>query len=74
MMPISRDALVGPHMLETLARIHADAGEPDQAIDVIEQLLGMACRISVPLLRVDPRWDPLRSHPRFQKLVSGNAA
>ncbi|MCI0606301.1 hypothetical protein L0156_25220 [bacterium] len=24
---------------------------------------------SVPMLRIDPTWDPLRNHPRFQELL-----
>jgi len=30
---------------------------------------GRPSKILVPLLRLDPPWDPLHDHPRFQKLL-----
>jgi hypothetical protein len=39
------------------------------AIDQLEFLLSVPGETSVPLLRLDPAWDPLRNHPRFKKLV-----
>jgi hypothetical protein len=29
----------------------------------------MAGWFSVPLLELDPRWDPLRDHPGYRQLV-----
>jgi hypothetical protein len=29
----------------------------------------MPAPISPPLLRIDPKWAPLRSHPRFRQLA-----
>ena len=40
--------------------------EADRALDLIDKLLMMPCELSVGLLRLDPVWDPLRDHPRFQ--------
>ncbi len=31
--------------------------------------LGPAGEMSVPLLRLDPVWDPWRDHARFKKLI-----
>jgi hypothetical protein len=47
-------------------------GEHDGAIDQIEYLLSVPGEMSIPLLRLDPAWDPLRDHPRFQKLVEAD--
>ena len=30
-------------------------------------------QVSRPLLRIDPRWDPLRDDPRFNRLLSAPA-
>ncbi len=51
--------------------IDAFQGEKDAAIDELERLLSIPSPLSVPLLRLDPIWDPLRHHPQFQRLVDG---
>ncbi len=56
-------------MLEDVARIYVMVGEFDAAIDQLEFLLSSPGEMSIPLLRLDPAWDPLRNHPRFKKLV-----
>ncbi len=50
-----------------LAWIYTMTGEQDAALDEIDFLLRRPSSLSVPLLRVDPRWDPLRNHPRFRQ-------
>lgn len=58
--------------LETqLAEIFAWGGLQDQAIDKLEYLLSVPSRIGRNWLRMDPIWDPLRNHPRFQELIEG---
>jgi len=53
-----------------LARIYVMVDEDDEAIDKIEYLLrNLPARLSIPLLQLDPAWDPLRNHSRFQELV-----
>ncbi len=57
----------------------APAGTPiDQKslqakIDQLEQLLKMPYYLSPGWLKIDPAFDPLRKHPRFQRLVEGTA-
>jgi len=41
----------------------------DLAVDQLEYLLDNHSWISIHLLRVDPIWDPLRDHPKFQALL-----
>jgi serine/threonine protein kinase/Tfp pilus assembly protein PilF len=72
LFPISKDAVLGPGAIRNLAVVYVMVGEYDAAIDEIEHLLSTPTAltmISVPLLRIDPTWDPLRSHPRFQKIL-----
>jgi len=69
LLPISREAWRGAYRLEALAVIYAKVGELDLAIDHIETLLSVPSDLSVHVLRLDPKWDPLRNHPRFMKLV-----
>ena len=69
LLPVSKDAFNGPRTRERLARIYVWVREDDAAIDELEYLLSIPSLTSVPGLRLDPAWDPLREHPRFQALV-----
>ncbi|HET9251004.1 MAG TPA: protein kinase [Candidatus Eisenbacteria bacterium] len=51
-----------------LALVAESIGEADQALDMLERAHANRANMLV-LLRVDPRWDRLRSHPRFEDLV-----
>ena len=46
--------------VQDLAVIYVMVGEFDSALDQIEYLLSVPSWLSVPMLRLDPRWDPLR--------------
>jgi serine/threonine-protein kinase len=51
--------------------IFVRTGMYEEAIDQLELMLSVPSEMSPALLRIDPAWDPLRNHPRFQKLVEG---
>jgi len=69
LMPVTRDALLGPEEIEGLARVYVMIGDYDAAVEQLEALLSVPSYYSVPLLRIDPTWDPLRDHPGFQALM-----
>jgi len=67
--PESQDAFDGPEVTAALAQIYAWTGERDQAFSLLDHLLITPSGITVPILKLDPVWDPLRSDPRFQALI-----
>ncbi len=69
LLPITKEAMRGYSQALDLAQIYVMVGEFDWAIDEIESLLSKPGYLSIPLLRLDPAWAPLRDHPRFKKLV-----
>ncbi len=69
--PVSKDAFIGVDRVEDLAYIYTMVGDYDAALDQIEYLISIPSYFSVQLLRLDPIWDPLRNHPRFQRLLKG---
>ncbi len=69
LLPVSRDAVIGPEGVQALAQVYTMIGDYEAAIDQLELLLSMPSLVSVPVLRIDPTWDPLRDHPRFQALL-----
>ncbi|UCE38789.1 MAG: tetratricopeptide repeat protein, partial [Thermoplasmata archaeon] len=71
-LPVSKEAMRGPYRVEDLARIYVMVGEYNDAINTIEYLLSKPGLLSIPLLQLDPSWDPLRDHPRFKKLLESN--
>jgi serine/threonine protein kinase len=70
--PFTADANRAARNLETVARSEVLAGEYDQALSDLAQLLERPSLISVDLLRVDPWFDPLRQDPRFRRLVAAH--
>jgi serine/threonine-protein kinase len=70
LLPVSRDALDGADMQEDLAYVEVLVGEHESAIERLAYLLTIPSEVSVPFLRADPMWDPVRDNPRFQQLIA----
>lgn len=50
-----------------LALVAEGLGETQEALDLLERAYANRANMLV-LMRVDPRWDRIRSHPRFQEI------
>ena len=72
LLPVSRDAVSGPAVQSTAAKILTGVGANDEAVELVGQLLQIPCGrvLSVALLKLDPAWDPLRKSARFEKLLA----
>lgn len=69
-IPFSRDVLRGAYSERDMAIIYTATGEYDAAIDLLEHVMSVPFDFeSVATLRINPLWDPLRDHPRFQALI-----
>src|SRR5436305_6084382 len=68
-VPESQDAFEGPQATAALAEIYAWVGEYDEAFRLLDHLLKVPNGLTVPALKLDPVWDPLRKDPRFQTLI-----
>ena len=68
-LPETKDAFNGPILQMSLARIHTRIDNHEEAISALVTINGA----SVHELRLDPTWDALRGHPRFQQLVAKDA-
>ena len=69
LLPESQDAFDGPRGTAALAQIYAWTGESDEAFRLLDHLLSVPNGLAVPMLKLDPAWDPLRKDPRFQALI-----
>lgn len=70
MLPLSVDKFMAPVYIVDMAEIHTMLGDYDQALNEIEEVLSMPFGFSVKSLMLDPRWDPLRSHPRYKQIIA----
>lgn len=68
--PVSKDAFEGPTFVQNLAVVYVMTGEYDLALAQIEYLLSIPSFFSVHLLQLDPRFDPIRNHPRYAQLIA----
>jgi len=77
---LQNDAVRRPGAEENVALIEASFGDNARAISILARLLQIpyqsslyATPLTPALLRLDPKWDALRSDPTFQKLCQNEA-
>jgi hypothetical protein len=70
-----KDAWRFPVSEQVVARAYAIHRDVDRAIPLLRDALSAPCQeaLTPALLRLDPFWDPLRSDPRFEKIVASIA-
>jgi serine/threonine-protein kinase len=73
LLPATKDALDGTEVLYFYAVICASTGERDQAVEQLKTLARLPAGVSYGEIRLDPFWDPLRSDPRFEKIINSLA-
>ncbi len=66
------DAYLGPQMVESLAFVHTQLGDREQALALLSGLLEKAYHTPLDSARLqgEPWWDPLRGDPRFEQLLA----
>ncbi len=70
LLPVSKDALVGPFVDMNLAVVYAWANELGLAFEELSTLTKIPNGISYGQLKRDPEWEPIRHHPQYQKLLA----
>ena len=73
LMPVSKDAINGPNMIEFFAITCAWVGEKDLALKYLSEAIELPGSLSYGQLKLHPFWDPLRGDPRFEKIVASLA-
>jgi serine/threonine protein kinase/tetratricopeptide (TPR) repeat protein len=73
LLPVEKDALVGPTLIKYLAMIAAWIGDKDLACDQLARASRLPGGVSYGELRLLPYWDPLRDDPRFEKIIASLA-
>ena len=73
LISVERDAISGVFFQAGLAQIEARADAAEEAVKRLRHLLSIPAgqRISIARLKIDPVWDPIRTRPDFQQLLSG---
>jgi tetratricopeptide (TPR) repeat protein len=68
--PLAADSGLNWNENRGAAWIYASIGAKDEAIALLDSLLRYPGALTPGFLRVDRSWDPLRSDPRFQRLLT----
>jgi tetratricopeptide (TPR) repeat protein len=73
LLPIGKDAVNGPLMIEHLAVTYTWCGEKDRALEQLAIAISIPSTVNYGKLRLYPYWDPLRGDSRFEKIVASLA-
>ncbi len=73
LLPVEKDAINGPLMIEYSAMIAAWVGDKDLACEELATAIRYPSSLSYGGLKLFPFWDPLRGDLRFEKIVASLA-
>jgi len=73
LLPVEKDSINGPLMIEYLAMIAAWLGDKDLACEQLATTIRFPGPLSYGELKLLPFWDPLRGDPRFEQIVASLA-
>ena len=68
-MPSSARGILGPWYILELAFVYTLLGEHENALEQFDRYFSQPFALSIEVLLLDPRIDPLRGNPRFTILV-----
>ncbi|HWA15545.1 MAG TPA: protein kinase [Gemmatimonadales bacterium] len=69
--PLRDDLVTYSYIWEVAARVYGRVGQPEKAMDILEQLADGPGYPTRAWLRIDPYFAPLKGNPRFEKLIAG---
>jgi serine/threonine protein kinase/tetratricopeptide (TPR) repeat protein len=73
LLPINKDARCGEIILENVALTYALVGKKDKAFAQLDRIMHVPGNMNYGDFLLNPRWDPLRDDPRFEKLLAAFA-
>jgi serine/threonine-protein kinase len=69
LLPVDKDAINGPHMIEYFAMIAAWVGDKELACEQLARAVSRPSDFGYGELKLLPFWDPLRGDARFEKIL-----
>ena len=73
LVPVNKDAINGPLLIEYLSIIYSWTGRKDLAIEELKRAEAIPSTINYGVLCLHPYWDELRGDPRFEQIVASLA-
>jgi len=73
LLPVEKDSVNGADMIASYAMTAAWVGEKNLAFEQLAFSARTPAGVTYGDLKLDPFWDPLRSDPRFEKIVASLA-
>ena len=73
LVPVEKDAINGPLLVQYLSVIYSWTGNNDLAIKQLKRAATIPSTVNYGMLRLHPYWDELRGDPRFEQIVASLA-